>query len=72
MTRRKMRHWRIWVNVLDSSGGVYSLTIIAMFFPNDNPGYYTLLEDAKMLIVEWSSEQSVIGGTEDDKLRKEL
>ncbi|KAF7930280.1 uncharacterized protein EAE98_004681 [Botrytis deweyae] len=30
---------------------------MTMFFPKDNPGYYTLSEDAKKLIVEWSTNE---------------
>jgi hypothetical protein len=26
---------------------------MSMFLPKDNPGYYTLSEDAKNLIVQW-------------------
>ncbi|KAF7909586.1 uncharacterized protein EAF01_003304 [Botrytis porri] len=30
---------------------------MTMFFPKENPGYYTLSEDAKKLIVEWSTNE---------------
>ncbi|EDO00672.1 hypothetical protein SS1G_03145 [Sclerotinia sclerotiorum 1980 UF-70] len=33
---------------------------MTMFFPKDNPGYYALSEDAKKLIVEWSSNEWTI------------
>jgi len=26
-----------------------------MFFPKDNPGYYAMSEEAKTLIVQWST-----------------
>jgi hypothetical protein len=26
---------------------------LAMFYPKENPGYYSLSEDAKNLIVQW-------------------
>jgi len=28
-----------------------------MFFPKDNPGFYTLAEGAKRLIVRWSTNE---------------
>jgi len=28
-----------------------------MFFPKDNPGYYALSEDAKKLIIDWTTNE---------------
>lgn len=31
--------------------------MIAMFFPKDNPGYYSMSEEAKKLIILWSTNE---------------
>lgn len=28
-----------------------------MFYPKDNPGYYAMLEQAKTLIVQWTTDE---------------
>ncbi|KAL3423248.1 hypothetical protein PVAG01_04995 [Phlyctema vagabunda] len=38
---------------------------MTMFFPKDNPGYYALSEDAKKLIVEWSTNEWYESSTRD-------
>jgi len=34
-----------------------------MFFPKDNPGYYSMSEAAKKLIVDWSTNDWYEGST---------
>lgn len=48
--------------------GVYLLAncLIAMFYPKDNPGYYSLAEDAKNLIVHWPIETDWYESSSDD------
>lgn len=29
----------------------------AMFYPKDNPGYYAMSEQAKTLIVQWTTDE---------------
>lgn len=40
----------------------------AMFFPKDNPGYYALAEDAKKLIVNWTTGEWYESSTGDLKM----
>jgi hypothetical protein len=39
-----------------TAGHLLTFTL-AMFFPKDNPGYYTLSEEAKSLVVEWVTNE---------------
>jgi len=46
-----------------------------MFFPKDNPGYYKLSEDAKNLIIQWTTNEwyeSSTGASESFGIEHEL
>jgi hypothetical protein len=38
-----------------------------MFFPKDNPGYYSMSEEAKKLVVQWSTNEWYESSTGDMK-----
>lgn len=42
--------------------------MLAMFYPKDNPGYYGMSEDAKKLIVQWTTNEWYESSTGDVKL----
>lgn len=38
---------------------------IAMFYPKDNPGYYAMSDQAKSLIVQWTTDEWYKSSTEE-------
>jgi hypothetical protein len=43
-----------------------------MFYPKDNPGYFTLCEQAKTLIAQWTVNDWYESSTEDVRIEHEL
>jgi hypothetical protein len=39
-----------------------------MFYPKDNPGYYAMSQEAKNLIVAWTTNEWYESSTEDAKV----
>ncbi|KAK0125329.1 hypothetical protein ONS96_009178 [Cadophora gregata f. sp. sojae] len=44
-----------WSEAINDAAGDETGAHMSMFFPKDNPGYYALSEDAKKLIIDWST-----------------
>lgn len=45
---------------INDAAGDETLAHISMFYPKDNPGYYTMAEEAKTLITEWASASNKV------------
>ncbi|KAG4441256.1 hypothetical protein IFR05_003247 [Cadophora sp. M221] len=46
-----------WSEAINDAAGDETGAHMSMFFPKDNPGYYTLSEDAKKLIIDWTTNE---------------
>lgn len=42
----------------------------AMFFPKDNPGYYSLSDEAKKLIIKWSKNEWYESSTAGEEIKE--
>ncbi|KAG4422987.1 hypothetical protein IFR04_003899 [Cadophora malorum] len=46
-----------WSEAINDAAGDETGAHMSMFFPKDNPGYYALSEDAKKLIIDWTTNE---------------